>query len=133
MSMKLIEHDYQLIRVCKSSQTDWIKRFKEILAEMFALVVEDISVHDINNYLLELAKKLNLLGSEYHFKRFIFDLSPKRNFYYTCNRRPELGAETVDFDIILLSRLDSLFALTKAEDIPGYKEYMDGFKASNKL
>ena len=102
-----------------------INRLKEIWAERNGLDVEDVEILYITEHFLCLAWDLNLFDNDYKFREFIFDLDPKNNYKYVCSVNGYLTEETTDFQLILLSRLDSLFSLALADDLPGYREWLD--------
>lgn len=122
---QLDKWDYKFIKIFKwaiPEDPTTPEKLKEIWAKRCNLAPQDTYLTNINNHLLELAHKLNLFANPYIFKEFIFHLDPLENRRFMCTSSPYLKRETNDYNLILLSRLGSLFALTEVKDLPGYRE-----------
>jgi hypothetical protein len=98
-------------------------RLKEIWAERNGLEIEDVPIDYITEHFLGLARNLDLFNNDYRFNQFILDLDKKNNYKFLCSSNGYLTKDTDDFQLILLSRLDSLFSLTEVSNLPGYKEF----------
>lgn len=120
--MILDQYDYRLIQLFKSCKPYTENDVKQIWAERCGTGVEFAQLEFINHHLTLLAYNLNLFSNEDIFTDFIYSLSPKQNWCYVTEKSL-LRIHTQDFNIILLSRLASLFSLTKVKDLPGYYEY----------
>lgn len=127
--VKLDEWDYKLIKACKShvssSNPLTENTFKEIWAERCDLDIKHVDIKIVCEHLLELAQNLGLFDNNYTFNNFIFDLNKDNNWKFICSGRDYIKNDTKDFNLILLSRLDSLFSLTKVVMLPGYKEFVN--------
>ena len=130
--MKLNEWDCAIIQVfksCNGQNPATIKRFTEIWVERNDLPDDYIGSMEvigyINEHFLFLARDLGLFENDYKFREFILSLDPKQNWKYLCTANGYLEKETTDFNLILLSRLDSLFSLTHVDDyLPGYRDWV---------
>lgn len=122
--IKLDKWDIELIKVFKNSHSVpvTVESLVEIWENRCALPhnLGYGHISHVNKHLLSLAKNINLFDSDYIFTKFIYDLRPECNGIFLFNGRPYLTAETNDFNLILLSRLDSLFADTLISRLPGY-------------
>ena len=114
------EWDNQLIAFFKSNNVITLDKIKKIWGKRCGLDLDYVQTKDINEHLLLLAKNLGLFENDYVFKEFIFNLNITENWRFMYNNLKYLNKNTSEFDLILLSRLSSLFALTKVIDLPGY-------------
>lgn len=122
---QLDEWDYKIIKAFKSMKSG-VRDVIRIWAERCGMDVEYAHVSDINIYLLELAQELGLFDEGRRtLTTFVYELQPSDNWKFVCTRRDYLDKSTTNFDLILLSRLDSLFSLTEVVRLPGYKEWID--------
>ena len=116
-----------VIRAFKHGTSDnplTINQLLEIWSERCGMDVEYVHLEYITEHMFEVARKLNLFD-EYDGKllNFIQSLNPKENWKYVCRANPHKKDEN-DFDMILLSRLDSLFSLTEVSKLNGYVNYL---------
>jgi len=129
---KLDEWDCKMIHLFKSTNSEnhiTIEKVKQIWADRCGMGIEFMDLALINAHFLELANDLGIFAkSSYKFVEFIYSLRPEENWKYTCIANRFLKKETTDFNLILLSRLDSLFSHTLVVDLPGYAEYIRGQK-----
>jgi len=122
----LDEWDCRIIRHFKRSTVKNpidIDTLKGIYSDRCGMDMDYVRLQDITEHLLDLAFELNLLDNSYRFGEFIASLDPKHNWKYVCDVNQYKKDET-DFQMILLSRLDSLFSLTNVDKLPGYREYL---------
>jgi len=121
---KLDEWDCKLIKLFKNQNDITEESIKELWAEACEFEIKYVSISEIASHLLDLAREIGLFNNSYRFKSFIFDLNKENNWKYVCLGRPYIQRETEDFNLILLSRLDSLFRNTNVDDLPGYREFI---------
>ena len=123
---KLDEWDCRLISDFKRStlaNPTTVNSLKAIWAERCDLDIEYVHITDITEHLLDIIFQLNLLDNSYRFREFIHSLHPKDNWKFTCKSNHYSNDET-DYDLILLSRIDSLLSLTEVVKLNGYKEWL---------
>lgn len=116
-NIKLDIWDYKLIRALKHNKNVY-NEAKRIWAERCSIKLGEVDLAYINNRLLEIAFCLGLVKSD-----FVLTLSSSRNWYY-LNNDYFLSEKELDFNLILFSRLDSLFSLTEINKIPGYEDFI---------
>jgi len=110
--------DCRMIALFKSNK-DVKDELLKIWGDRCALDPQYCHLKDINNHLFDLALELGLIRAG-----FVLSLDSEENFRYVCGRRSYLSLETKDFQLILLSRLNSLFSLTLVKDLPGYLAFI---------
>ena len=129
--MKLDLFDYRLIQLFKSglpyNEGDLIKIWAKRCDLRTDSYSKQVFIHIINEHLLNLAHKLNFFQSNYRFINFICSLAPNQNMNYSFVSS-NVWSKITDFDLILLSRLDSLFGNALPSELPGYKEFIDAKK-----
>jgi hypothetical protein len=121
----------KLFKGCNSANHVTVDKVKRIWADRCELDLEYCHIEDINQHFLDLANELGLFNKDKYpnrLKNFVFSLKQSENWKYTCVPLEYLNRDTTDFDLILLSRLDSLFSHTLVDDLPGYREYVDNLK-----
>ena len=120
--MKTLDiYDNKLISLFKlHNGTVTLDKLRKIWGERCSISECDVSIRDIINNLLKLAITLDLLR-ENKLHDFIWSLKQRNNFKYTCTNCDYLSENEDDFNLILLPRLDSLFALTDVKDLPGFE------------
>lgn len=119
---KLDKWDCQIISIWKRSKTDILGKCLKVWGDRVGMD-EDYpdALEYINEHFLLLAQKLGLFNNEYRFNQFIQDLNSEHNWKYICSKyNKTLDKNTKDFQIILFSRLDSLFSHTEVKDLPGF-------------
>lgn len=116
-NIKLDIWDYKLIRALKWNK-NVLGETKKVWAERCWIEDEEVDLLYVNNRLLEIAFSLDLVGVD-----FIFNLKPDSNWQF-ISKDYFLSKEELDFDLILFSRLDSLFSLTEIDKIPGYEDFV---------
>lgn len=135
-NITLDQWDYKVIRLFKNWGVSaenplTLVRLKEIWAERNGLETEDVPTSYITEHFLGLARGLDLFGNDYRFNRFILDLDKQNNYKFTCSSNGYLTKDTDDFQLILLSRLDSLFSLTEVSELPGHTEFFNKKELTN--
>jgi len=127
----LNEWDFKIIKLFKScNYTNPLTTDKIIFVwgERCWMDTVDVNIEHVCNHFLLLAQKLGLFNVEYNLSQFIFDLRKTSNWKYVSLSNHYLDIETDDFNLILLSRLDSLFSLTDVVKLPGYAEWTKAFE-----
>ena len=123
---KLDEWDFRLIRAFKratSANPTTLYTLKSIWAARCELDISDVHITDLTEHLLDIIFQLNLLDNSYRFREFIHSLHPKDNWKYVCKSNHYSNDEK-DYNLILLSRLDSLLTNTDVVKLNGYKEWL---------
>ena len=110
--------DYKVIRVFKRNK-NILNEAKKVWAERCAIEEKDVNLLYINYRLLDVAVSLNLVDAD-----FIFNLKPDSNWKFISGDY-FLSEKESDFNLVLFSRLDSLFSLTEVDKIPGYREFRE--------
>lgn len=122
----LDEWDCRLISDFKwstSANPTTLESLKAIWAERCDLDIEYVHITDITEHLLDIIFQLNLLDNGYLFREFITSLHPTHNWKFVC-RSNHYSKDETDYNLILLSRIDSLLSLTEVDKLNGYKEYL---------
>ena len=121
---KLDKWECAIIRAFKRGTPEnplTINMLLEIWGERCCMDVKYIDLNYITEHMFEVARKLGLLDDILY--SFVNSLNPKENWKYVCRANPYKKDEN-DFDMILLSRLDSLFSLATIKELNGYEEYL---------
>lgn len=121
--MLLDKYDCALIGLFKSCKPYLQDNVMGIWADRCSIQMEYVKLSDVNRHLLMLAHKLGLFETEYAFETFVFSLQPEGNWRYTSSQTPFLQTDTQDFNLIMLTRLDSLFTHTESSKLPGYSAW----------
>ena len=100
-----------------------IESLKAIWSERCMLSLDDVHVTDLNEHLLDMIFQLNLLDNSYKFREFIYSLHPKDNWKFVCKSNHYSNDEK-DYNLILLSRIDSLLTNTEVVKLNGYREWL---------
>lgn len=120
----LDEWDCRLIRLFKRAESTNPDEVLKVWRERCNLPEGCGHLNDVNRHLIVLAHKLNLFQERFRFEQFIFSLQPEENWKYVTNVSA-LKKDTTDFNLILLSRLESLFAFAESNRLPGYRIWID--------
>ena len=119
----LDEWDFLLIQSFKNS-TATLEQLRRIWARRCALPFNYCHIRDVNNHLMDLAQDIGLF-TRCNLGEFVNELDHTHNWKFLCAGRDYLKKDTVDFDLILLSRLDSLFRLTEVKYLSGYTTFLN--------
>ncbi len=118
----LDKYDCKVITAFKRDENLTVEKISKIWTDRCGLPENYHNViHFVNEHFLELARSLELFDNCYRFKEFVYDLQPQFNWKFICGARSYLKKDTTDFELILLSRLDSLFRNTEVIRLPGFK------------
>ena len=125
-NFKLDKWDCQLIRAFKratSANPTTLDTLKAIWGNRCMLSMDDVHITDLTKHLLDMVFQLNLLDNSYLFREFIHSLHPKQNWKFVCQSNHYTKDES-DYNMILLSRIDSLLTHTEVIKLNGYKEWL---------
>lgn len=98
---------------------------RKIWGERCGIDAENWPIIYIVEHFLKLAYKLDLFDGYFLFTEFILDLEQSKNWKFTCLSNLYLTKETADYQLIVLSRLQSLFSLANVNDLPGYRDFLE--------
>ena len=122
-NFKIDEWDFKIINIFKSHIGETaliIDKIKKIWGERCALDPDYVRVSDINDRLIKIVYYSDVLNDERKFIDFINNFSEKNNWKF----RHAYNKDNPDFDLMLLSRLDSLLSLARIDEIPGYEDFL---------